>query len=132
MRKFKVKINDEIFEVEVEEISSESKPTLQRIKKIEASEKIARPVEAKPANIVRREESKTIARESDICAPMAGKILRILVKKGQRVTKGQELLILEAMKMENEIYASFDGIVADVCVDEGMVVNNGDLMIVVE
>lgn len=132
MRKFKVKINGEMFEVEIEEIISGNEPTLKAIKRIEVPDKAVDPVEIKPIKTVRREEPRATTAENDICAPMAGKVLRVLVKKGQRVTKGQELLILEAMKMENEIYAPIDGIVANVRVGEGMIVNNGDLMIVVE
>ncbi|MPN01653.1 hypothetical protein SDC9_148863 [bioreactor metagenome] len=49
-------------------------------------------------------------------APMAGTILRILVKEGQRVKKGENLIVLEAMKMENEIVADEDGIIRSILV----------------
>ena len=49
-------------------------------------------------------------------APMAGTILRILVKEGQRVKKGENLIVLEAMKMENEIVADEDGVISSILV----------------
>ena len=51
-------------------------------------------------------------------APLAGTILRILVKEGQKVKKGENLIILEAMKMENEIVADEDGIIRRIWVKE--------------
>ena len=51
-------------------------------------------------------------------APMAGTILRILVKEGQTVKKGENLIVLEAMKMENEIVADKDGIIRSILVKE--------------
>ena len=48
--------------------------------------------------------------------PMAGTILRILVKEGQRVKKGENLIVLEAMKMENEIVADEDGVIRSILV----------------
>ena len=49
-------------------------------------------------------------------APMAGTVLRILVKEGQRVKKGENLIVLEAMKMENEIVADEDGVIRSILV----------------
>ena len=63
-------------------------------------------------------------------APMPGNILRIDVKEGDKVKAGQTLLILEAMKMENEIIAANDGTVAQVLVNKGASVNSGDVLVV--
>lgn len=63
-------------------------------------------------------------------SPMPGKILRINVAKGAAVKNGDVLMILEAMKMENEIPAPADGTVADIRVSEGASVNSGDVLIV--
>ena len=60
---------------------------------------------------------------------MPGKIIRILVKPGDDVKKGQALLVMEAMKMENEIKASQDGVIKDVKVAEGQAVETGAEMI---
>jgi len=64
-----------------------------------------------------------------IKAPMPGTILSIRVSKGQAVKKGDILLILEAMKMENEIMAPRDGVVADILVSQGATVSTGDALI---
>jgi propionyl-CoA carboxylase alpha chain len=65
-------------------------------------------------------------------APMPGKIVRVDASPGQRVTKGQVLLILEAMKMEHRIMATSDGTVAEVRVHEGQQVDARQVLVVVE
>ncbi|MBO7305993.1 MAG: acetyl-CoA carboxylase biotin carboxyl carrier protein subunit [Bacteroidales bacterium] len=60
-----------------------------------------------------------------ICAPMPGNILAVNVQNGDQVKKGQVLMILEAMKMENEIMAGVDGTVTSVCVTKGATVETG-------
>ena len=62
-------------------------------------------------------------------SPMPGNILDVRVSAGQAVKKGDVLLILEAMKMENEILAARDGVVASVAVTKGATVNSGDVML---
>lgn len=64
-----------------------------------------------------------------VSAPMPGKILDIRVGAGQAVKRGDVLMILEAMKMENEIMAPRDGVVASVNVTKGATVNTGDLLV---
>lgn len=61
-------------------------------------------------------------------APMPGNILDVRVKPGDSVKAGDTLLILEAMKMENEISAPQDGTIASVNVSKGDTVNSGDLL----
>ena len=61
-------------------------------------------------------------------APMPGNILDVKVKPGDKVKAGDTLLILEAMKMENEISAPQDGTVAAVNVRKGDTVNSGDIL----
>jgi biotin carboxyl carrier protein len=61
---------------------------------------------------------------------MPGTILSVAVKAGDSVKAGQVLLILEAMKMENEIVAPRDGTVSRVAVTKGASVNTGDLLVV--
>ena len=60
---------------------------------------------------------------------MPGTIMSIAVNAGDSVKKGQVLLILEAMKMENEIMAPRDGVVASVMTSKGASVNSGDALI---
>jgi glutaconyl-CoA decarboxylase len=72
------------------------------------------------------------AGERPVPAPMPGKILAVNVVPGDTVAAGAVLLILEAMKMENDILAPGDGKVKAVKVQNGDTVNTGDLMIVLE
>jgi len=65
-------------------------------------------------------------------APMPGKVIELRVEKGQRVSVGDTLLVLEAMKMENPMHAMEDGVVAEVRVAQGEQVEAGALLLVVE
>ena len=67
-----------------------------------------------------------------IKAPMPGKIVKILVKEGEEVEPGAGMIVVEAMKMENELKSSSKGVVKEIAVEEGVVVNAGDTLIVVE
>ncbi|ASI98250.1 acetyl-CoA carboxylase biotin carboxyl carrier protein subunit [Thermococcus celer] len=67
--------------------------------------------------------------EGVVTAPMPGKILRILVKEGDSVKTGQGLLVLEAMKMENEIPSPKDGVIKKILVKEGDTVDTGQALI---
>ncbi len=68
----------------------------------------------------------------DLVAPMPGTILDVLVQPGERVTRGQKLLTLEAMKMKNAIKAPFDATIAQVLVQPGQSVRYGDALICFE
>ena len=67
-----------------------------------------------------------------VAAPMPGKIVRILVTAGDSVTAKQGLVVVEAMKMENELRAARDGRVREVLVNEGQSVDAGAVLVVVE
>ena len=67
-----------------------------------------------------------------ITAPMPGKLVRVLVEPGQDVAAGEGLVVVEAMKMENELRAPKAGRVKDVPVKEGQAVEAGALLVVVE
>lgn len=67
----------------------------------------------------------------EITAPLAGKIWKILVKVGDQVQVEDELMILEAMKMENPVYAPVDGKVAEIKVAEGDQVEPNQVLIVI-
>jgi biotin carboxyl carrier protein len=62
-------------------------------------------------------------------APMPGKIVDILVEPGAEVKSGEAVIILEAMKMQNEILSPIDGIVGKVPVKQGDIVNKNDILI---
>jgi biotin carboxyl carrier protein len=63
-----------------------------------------------------------------ITAPMAGKVVRLLVKSGDTVEVGQGLLVVEAMKMQNEIRSTKSGIVERLLAEEGQTVNSGETL----
>jgi biotin carboxyl carrier protein len=67
-----------------------------------------------------------------VAAPMPGKIVRVLVQAGQPVAAEQGLLVVEAMKMENELRAPRAGRVRETCVREGQAVETGALLVVIE
>lgn len=65
-------------------------------------------------------------------APMPGLIVEIMVREGNSVKSGQGLLVVEAMKMQNEMPAPADGVVKKILVKQGQTVNSGDALIVIE
>jgi biotin carboxyl carrier protein len=67
-----------------------------------------------------------------IAAPMPGKIVRLLVGEGDPVALGEGILVMEAMKMQNEIKSPKSGIVRKILVGQGAAVNPGDLLAIVE
>ena len=67
-----------------------------------------------------------------VAAPMAGKIVRVLVKAGDAVRARQPVVVVEAMKMENELRASREGTVAEIHAREGMSVEAGTLLVVIQ
>ena len=90
-----------------------------------AAAPVAPKAEAKPA------AAPKAAGGEKILAPMPGLVLRFAVKQGQAVKKNDVLMVMEAMKMENEIYAPCDGTVASINVNQGDQLQAGDLLMVI-
>ena len=67
-----------------------------------------------------------------ITAPMAGVVTKILKKVGDKVSKGETVLVLEAMKMENPINSPFDGEIVEIVVKEGDKVASGDPLVLLK
>ena len=67
-----------------------------------------------------------------IKSPMPGKVVKILVSEGDRVEEGQGVIVVEAMKMENELRASIAGTVRQIATKEGETVDGGNLLLVIE
>jgi len=70
--------------------------------------------------------------EQRITAPMPGRVVRILVKAGDEVAAKQPLVVVEAMKMENEVRADRDGTVAEIHTRDGMSVEAGALLMIIQ
>lgn len=110
MKKYKVNVNGTVYEVELEEMTGAP-----------AAAPAAAPVAGAPAGDGER-----------VAAPMPGNILSVNVAAGDTVKKGQILMILEAMKMENEIMAPCDGKVTSVAVAKGAAVESGTLLCTIQ
>ncbi len=133
MKRYRITVEGKTYEVEVEELGAM---------------KSAEPVSGKPVPKPQAESASsktqtppppqgkqsagTSQNTAGITAPMAGKVLTINVKPGDQVARDDVLLVLEAMKMENEIRAQESGTVQDILVSEGASVNNGDLLLKLE
>lgn len=114
IKKLKVTVNGTAYDVVVEETGS--------IVNISEEQITQKPEEKK-------EETKNNFGSEKIEAPMPGVIVSVNVSVGQKIKKGDVLVILEAMKMENEIMAPRDGEVASVNVNKGDSVNSGELLV---
>lgn len=77
-------------------------------------------------------ESESKGTKQAVKAPLPGEVRNILVKKGARIEVGQNLLTLEALKMENEINSDMAGIVTDVMVSKGDKVEDGQNLLIIE
>ena len=110
MKAYKVNVNGNVYEITLEVIDKAD------IKPVAAPAPAAAP--AAPA----------AAGAQTIAAPMPGTILKVNVSNGQAVKKGDVLMILEAMKMENEILAPCDATVASVNVAQGTSVESGAVL----
>lgn len=135
MKKFLIKVNGNQYEVEVEEIKdgSAAPQIVQEVKAPAAAPAAPAAQVSAPAPKAEVSETKVSnevpAGAKTINAPMPGTILNINVRTGDVVKKGQVLLILEAMKMENEIVAPNDGKIASINVSQGASVNAGDVLL---
>lgn len=118
MKNYTITVNGTAYEVTVEEGGAGSAPAAQ---KAPAAVPKAAPKAAKKAAAGAQGSVK-------ISAPMPGKILGVKANAGQAVKKGEVILILEAMKMENEIVAPSDGTIASINVTVGQSVEAGEIL----
>ena len=128
--KYKVTLNNRVYEVEVEqgqamlideyELSAPAAPAAP-----------ATPVAAAPAAAPAAAAPVSVAAGEPVKSPMPGNILRIEVSQGQHVNEGDVIMVLEAMKMENEIVATKSGTIAQIAVSKGAVVETGAVLAVI-
>ena len=94
-----------------------------------AAAPVAAAPKAAPAAAAPKKQPAGGGGKGAVKAPMPGKILEVSVKPGETVKRGQQVAILEAMKMHNSLGASQDGVIAEVCVDVGQTVAHGDVIV---
>ena len=123
MKKYTITVNGTAYEVEVEEMGGAAATAP---KAAPAPAAAPAPKAAAPAPAAK----PVAAGSATISAPMPGKVLEVKVKAGDAVKSGDVLMILEAMKMQNEIMAPADGTISDVRISAGQTVGTGDVMIV--
>ena len=122
MRKFNITVNGNTYEVDVEEVGG--------VQTSAPAAAPAAPVQtAAPSAAPKAAPSAPVAGANSVTAPMPGTIMSIKVKVGDTVKSGDLVCILEAMKMENEIFANADGKVVGISTSEGASVNTGDVLV---
>jgi len=143
MRKYELKINDNDYEVIIKKVTPADAHVEvngeEHVVQIKSIQNLALPVQAKspvtagPASTPSSYQpvSPNI-NVSGIIAPMPGQIKSILVREGDRVTAGQKLLVMEAMKLENKIAAKTAGLVKKILVRDGDTVNQGQELVIIE
>lgn len=121
MRRFLITVNGKQYEVDCEEIKENAVSA--------STAPVASPQVSSPQTAVPPVANPQSAGTIKVNSPMPGTIVKVEVQAGDSVKAGQSLVVLEAMKMENEIKAPEDGIVASVNVSKGASVNTGDLLV---
>ena len=126
MKKYKVNVNGTAYEITLEVVDEKDVPAT-------APAAPAAPVAAPaPAAAPAPVAAAPVAGGETVTSPMPGTILAVNVTNGQAVKKGDVLVVLEAMKMENEIQAPCDCTVASVAVTKGATVETGAVLVVLQ
>jgi len=142
MKKFKIKVNGQEYEVEVEEIKEDGSGVA-AVQEGDSSPAIKeKAAQAKKLATTAKNEQQPAPKSATpkagagapggVKAPMPGVINSVNVKTGDTVKTGDVLCILEAMKLENEIQADRDGTVTEIYISQGQNVNAGDVLMVIE
>ncbi|QIK56934.1 acetyl-CoA carboxylase biotin carboxyl carrier protein subunit [Erysipelothrix sp. HDW6A] len=130
LRKFRIKLNDKEYVVEMEEIGApQVAPQAAPIQQAAPA-----PVQEAPAPAPQAapQTNMDVTGGTEVSAPMPGNILDVVVKVGDTVAVNQNLLVLEAMKMENNIVAPIAGTVVAVNVTKGENIDVGTVMVVIK
>ena len=132
IKKFNVNVNGNSYYVEVEEIKDGSVPRPVAAPVAPAPKPAAAaPVAKAPAAPEPVAKAAALAGDVTLEAPMPGTILDVAVKVGDAVKEGQLAVVLEAMKMENELQIPADGTVKAVNVSKGSSVNTSDVLVII-
>ncbi|MDR0920515.1 MAG: biotin/lipoyl-binding protein [Oscillospiraceae bacterium] len=131
MRNFNITVNGKQYNVGVEEVGGGVAP-VSAPQTIQPTAPTPAPVQSAPSAPAPAPVKSAPGSGTKVTSPMPGTILDVKVNVGDSVKKGQALLILEAMKMENDIVSPIDGTVTSVVAKKGDNVNSGDLLATVE
>ncbi len=138
-RKFRVVVNGKEYTVEVEELGGStinqsppvSVPTEKPVEKPKEEKPKEQPKAAEqPKQVISKPSTPTGGIE--VKSPMSGLIIKLHVNEGQQIIRGQKLLVLEAMKMENDIISEHDGKVSKIFVKEGDTVETQQTLLLIE
>ena len=134
--KYVVTVNGKKFEVEVEKVGgagkSLSRQPAERREAVKSEPVVETKAAVAPAPVEAAPAATSTTGGTTITSPMPGSILDVKVNVGDKVTFGQTLAILEAMKMENDIPATVDGEVAEIRVKKGDAVETDAVLIVLK
>jgi biotin carboxyl carrier protein len=143
MRKYDLTINNNSYEVIVKKVTDsealvevngqEYTVSINQIQRLILPDSIPKPPPKQAAGPKAAPAATPSSRVSGdgVIAPMPGQIKAILVREGDKVTTGQKLLIMEAMKLENKLPATRDGIVKHILVRDGDIVSQGQELIII-
>ena len=124
--KYRVSLNGKDYEIEVEKGEAQILDVTDT--PVAAAPAAAAPVAAAPVGAAPAAPAAPAGAGDPVKAPMPGTIVKVNVSAGQAVKKGEILIVLEAMKMENEIVAPRDGTVTSVTVAKGSAVKTDDVL----
>lgn len=122
MKNLRITVNGTVYDVQVEELGSDAAPA--------PAAAPAAVTSAAPVKAAAQRKTAAAAGEK-VAAPMPGTIVSVNVSEGQSVKKGDVLVVLEAMKMENEIKAPRDGSISSVAVSKGASVDTGATLVTI-
>lgn len=130
MKKFNITVNGKSYEVDVEEVGVVPTESAAIPRPVAAPQAAASAPPAPAPKETAPKVAPAVSGDHTVTAPMPGTVLDVKVSVGDTVANGDVLLILEAMKMENEIMASANGKVVSIHANKGASVNAGDVLIV--
>ena len=143
MRMYSLSINDKNYDVIIKEVTEQDVKVdvngvehivnIREIKNVISSRSFSKPQPSFSQVSTPSVQAPVIAAESGgISSPMPGNVIKICVEQGEKILAGQKLLVLEAMKLENNISSTRAGVVKKILVCEGQAVNQGQPLVVVE
>ncbi len=120
MKKFRVTVNGKPYEVEVEPLSD--------VKETSSPSESAHVSAAEVASVPQAPKKPTAAGSGDILSPLAGKVVSLDTKVGQKVAEGEKVMTLEAMKMNTFVISPREGVIKEILVTPGQAVEENAVL----